>query len=79
VIVVKLREAIRAYEERAGERLTYGELAKRTGLARATIETLGSRPSYNTTLRTIEKLCAVLECDLHDLLTFERTPRRRSR
>ena len=72
MIRVKLREAIRAYERRTGERMTYALLAERTGLSRATVEALGSRASYNATLGTIERVCSALECGLGDLL--ERSP-----
>ncbi|NQV28303.1 MAG: helix-turn-helix transcriptional regulator [Rhodopirellula sp.] len=70
MIVVKLRDVMRDYELRTGEKLTYPELARRTGLGRATIEALGSRPTYNTTLGTIDKLCSALECSINDLLEF---------
>lgn len=70
MIVIKLREAIAAFEKRTGETLTYAELAKRTGLARATVEALGSRPAYNTTLSTVDTLCQTLGCGLFDLLEY---------
>lgn len=71
VIVVRLREMVRAYEQRTGKKLTYGELAERSGLARATVESLASRGSYNTTLATIDQLCGVLECSLHELIEYQ--------
>ena len=70
MIVIKLRDAIAAFERKTGSTLSYAELAERTGLARATIEALGSRPSYNTTLKTIDKLCQTLGCRLSDLLEY---------
>jgi len=70
VIVIKLREAIAAFEKRTGTAMSYADLAERTGLARATIEALGSRPHYNTTLSTIDKLCESLGCGLSDLLEY---------
>ena len=79
VISVKLREAIGNYERRTGKRLTYAELAKRAGLSRATVEALGSRTTYNTTLQTIDRLCAVLECDVADLLEYRPSSRRTSK
>lgn len=72
VIVVKLREMMERYRYRTGERLTYEKLAQRTGLSRTTLEALASRPGYNTTVATIEKLCIALECEPRDLL--ERIP-----
>lgn len=65
---VKLREAMEDYRRRTGERMTYRLLAKRTGLSRATIESLATRPSYNTRLSTVEKLCIALGCFPGDLL-----------
>jgi len=48
--------------------MTYELLAERTGLSRATLESLASRPSYNTRLSTIEKICKALGCQPGDLL-----------
>ena len=56
------------HRRRTGERMTYQLLAKRTGLSRATLESLASRPTYNTRLSTIERLCAALGCQPGDLL-----------
>jgi putative transcriptional regulator len=65
---VRLREALEAAEARMGERITYDQLAKLTGLSRATLEAIGSRPSYNPRLSTIERLCDALDCTPADLL-----------
>ena len=65
---VKLREAMEEHRRRTGERMTYELLAKRTGLSRATLESLATRHTYNTRLSTIEKLCIALGCKPGDLL-----------
>ena len=70
---------MRAYEKRTGERLTYGDLAHRSGLSKATVETLGSRTTYNTTLATIDKLCSALGCGLDDLLDYQPDKPKKSR
>lgn len=70
MIVVRLRETIRAFEQRTGEKLSYAELATRSGVARATIESLASRTGYNATLATIDKLCGALGCTLTDLVVY---------
>ncbi|MDA8350651.1 MAG: helix-turn-helix transcriptional regulator [Pseudomonadota bacterium] len=57
-------------EKRTGERVTYDFLARSTGLSRATIEALASRPGYNPRLSTIERLCEVLEINPGDLLEW---------
>jgi putative transcriptional regulator len=77
VIRVRLREAMRRHERAIGARITYGWLAKRTGLSRATIEAIGSRPRYQPSLEAIDLLCEALECELVDLL--ERKPARARR
>ena len=71
MIVVKLREAMERYRTRTGVRLTYDLLAERTGLSKATIESIGGRRGYNTTLLNIDKLCSVLECDVAELLEYQ--------
>jgi putative transcriptional regulator len=65
---VKLREALEAAEARLGERITYHQLSRLTGLSRATLEAIGSRPSYNPRLSTIERLCDALDCEITDIL-----------
>ena len=68
MIKVKLRAAIESYRLRYGERLTYPQLSKLTGIAEQTLSSIGSREKYNPGLNTIEKLCRVLKVDLHDML-----------
>ncbi len=70
---------MRAYKERTGERLTYGDLAHRAGLSKATVETLGSRTTYNTTLATVDKLCGALGCGLGELLDYQPDKPKKSR
>ncbi len=62
---------IRAYETGSGKKLTYADLAERSGVARATIESLASRGGYNATLATIDKLCEALGCTLTDLVEHQ--------
>ena len=65
---VRLREQMVAYRERTGEPLTYAMLAERTGLSRFSLESLGTRESYNTTLDTVERICLALGCAPGELL-----------
>jgi putative transcriptional regulator len=60
-----------AYSTRQGERMTYEELSRKTGLSRATLEAIGSRPNYNTTLATLDKLCTALRCEPSDIITYQ--------
>ena len=72
MIKVRLREVIDSYQSRTGERISYARLAALTGLSQRTLESIASRPTYNTTLATIEKLCVALECQPGDLLALHR-------
>lgn len=73
MIEVKLRAVMSAYAERTGQKITYQQLAERSGLSKATLEALGSRPDYNATLSTIDALCSCLMCSVGDLLEFKQT------
>jgi DNA-binding Xre family transcriptional regulator len=72
VIVVRLKDAIDRYAARTDTRLTYEALAERTGLSRATIESIATRATYNASLETIAKLCLALDCAPEDLLELRR-------
>lgn len=71
MIRVKLREAMSRESERSGERITYALLAKRTGISVETLQSLAVRPSYNTRLSTVDRLCQALNCSPGELLEFE--------
>ena len=71
---VVVRDAIEDYGRRHGERMTYGQLARLTGLARTTIESMAARPSYNTTLQALDRLCRALDCSPAELLEYRREP-----
>ena len=71
MIRVKLREAMESHRRRTGERMTYERLAQLTGLSRQTLESVASRPGYNSTLDTIDKLCRALNCQPGDLLVLD--------
>lgn len=60
-----------AHRARTGEHLTYQMLAKRTGLSRATLESMATRKGYNASLSTIERICVALHCSPGDLLVLE--------
>jgi DNA-binding Xre family transcriptional regulator len=72
VISVKLREAMSVYSEKHGEKLTYQQLAERTGISKATLEAIGSRADYNTTLSVLNCLCAHLDCTTNELLEYHK-------
>ncbi|HGI9308527.1 TPA: helix-turn-helix domain-containing protein [Pseudomonas aeruginosa] len=48
--------------------MTYQTLAEASGLSVSTLQSLAARPTYNTRLSTIARLCAALHCQPGDLL-----------
>lgn len=60
-----------AYRQRTGASLTYAQLAERTGLSRSSLESLATRPAYNATLATVERICIALGCEPGDLLELK--------
>lgn len=69
---IRLRECLELYEQRTGRRLSYRELAKRSGVSENTLESIASRPSYNATLKTIDKICNALGVSPAEMLAWER-------
>lgn len=75
-VTIRLREAMDSYAQRTGEKMTYPILAERTGLARATLESIATRANYNATLHVLVALCEALDCNLQDLVELHRHPTR---
>jgi DNA-binding Xre family transcriptional regulator len=67
-IKVTLDNAIKKRETALCRTITYEELAKKTGLAKSTIESIASRTNYNTTILTLSLIQDALDCELSDLI-----------
>ena len=59
---------MQAYKRRTGERMTYEILGEHTGIAVGTLQNMGSRPYYNTTLTTLARICDALDVTPGNLL-----------
>ncbi|MGH1470863.1 MAG: helix-turn-helix domain-containing protein [Cellvibrionaceae bacterium] len=70
MIKIRLKEAIDQLKQETGERVTYEQLAKETGLSKATIESIASRSQYNASLKVIDILCQTLRTTPQDLLEY---------
>ncbi len=77
MIIVKLRAAMESYRHRSDRRITYAELAERTGISTQTLSSIGSRRRYRPGLDTIEKLCRALNVPLHEMLEMIDDPPKR--
>lgn len=70
MIKIKLKEAIDKLKLEKGRKVTYEQLAIKTGLSKATIESIASRPNYNASLKVIDTLCETLHSNPCDLLEY---------
>ena len=68
MLVVKLKDAMEAYRRRTGERMTYAQLAERTGISHSTLRIIGSVLGYHPTLANVERLCVALDVTPGDML-----------
>jgi putative transcriptional regulator len=68
---IRLRECLDLYERRTGRRMTYPELAKKSGLSEETVQSIATRRTYNATLKTIERLCVALRVTPAELLDWK--------
>ncbi len=73
-IYIKLREAVLAYKRRTGEPMTYEILARRTGLAKGTLQNLGGSRKSNANLSTLAEICGALGITPGDLLELVEVP-----
>ncbi|MGD8451606.1 MAG: helix-turn-helix transcriptional regulator [Phycisphaerae bacterium] len=77
MVIVKLREAMLAYRRRTGRRITYEDLARVTGLAVGTLQSIATRENYHPTLANVEKLCLALQVPIQDFLEIVPDPPKR--
>lgn len=71
-IRLRLKECVALYEKRTHQRLTYADLADRTGISAGTIQAIAVRGQYNATLLTVQRLCDALGVTPAELLEWRR-------
>lgn len=67
---LKIRERIADVEFRMGRRLTLGEVASATGIARMTLSKMVNHRGYNTQTDNLDKLCRYFDCRIEDLVEY---------
>lgn len=77
MIRVKLREAMKAYRRKHGSKFTYKTLAETStrvsencAISEDTLGAIESRESYNTTLKSINTICRLLDTTPAQLLEY---------
>ena len=70
MIRYRLRELMAEFQFKTGNRLTFDEIAKETGIHRTTLSKIANQRSYNTTTDNIDRLCNFFKCRVGDLMEY---------
>lgn len=70
MIRVKLRHLLDDKSFRERRHITLSEVARSTGVSRATLTRVANSPGYNVSTDVIDSLCRYLECEPGELLEF---------
>ena len=68
MIKFNLKVLIAQYEVRTGERLSYRELSRLTGINKNSINAIAANQARRLDLDTLERLCDFFECEPGDLI-----------
>lgn len=76
MIRYRVKELIADKEFHAGRRITVDEIAKSTGIHRATLSKILNQPGYNTSTDVLEKLCIFFGVGLGAVAEYVPDPHR---
>lgn len=68
MIRFKLKELIAEKEFQESRVITLAEIAKETGIHRATLSKIANERGYNTGTENVDRLCAYFDCEIQDLI-----------
>lgn len=71
MIVIQIKEMLKAKTNAWGRKITLSELADATGISRMTLSRMIHHQGYSTVTSHLDKLCQFFECDLHELVRYE--------
>ncbi|MGF1768610.1 helix-turn-helix transcriptional regulator [Enterovibrio makurazakiensis] len=72
MIRFKVQEQIERKSLKEGRKITAAEVARAIGVQRAAISKMVRNDDYSTTTKTLNALCEYFECELHDLVAYEK-------
>lgn len=68
MIRFKVKELLAEKEFQESRVITLAEVAKETGIHRATLSKIANERGYNTGTDNVDRLCAYFACEVQDLL-----------
>uniref|UniRef100_UPI0040470ACF helix-turn-helix domain-containing protein n=1 Tax=Methylotuvimicrobium sp. KM2 TaxID=3133976 RepID=UPI0040470ACF len=66
----KLKELLAEKSFREGRKITLEEVAKLTGVNRATLSKMNNPLGHNTTTNNLDALCKFFDCQIGELVEF---------
>ena len=73
MILIQLKQAMKAYKRKYDEKMTYQTLAAATGIGIGTLRAIQNREDYNTTIDTLDKICRELKITPGEIMVFDPT------
>lgn len=70
LIRYKIKELIDAKAKREGRRITLSSLAEAVGIQSSAMSKIANNKGYNTSMTTINALCAYFDCKIEDLVEY---------
>ncbi|MGJ8670828.1 MAG: helix-turn-helix domain-containing protein [Oceanococcus sp.] len=70
VIRFRLKELMADKEFREGRVVTLAEIAKETGMHRATLSKIANERGYSTGSDNIDRLCTYFDCEVGDIMEY---------
>lgn len=70
MIRFRLKELIAEKEFRESRVVTIAEIAKETGIHRATLSKIANERGYNTGTENVARLCRFFDCEVGDVMQY---------
>lgn len=70
MIRFRLKELVAEQEFREGRVITMAEIARETGIHRATLSKIANEKGYNTGTENVARLCRFFSCNVEDVMKY---------
>ena len=72
MIRYKLKKLLEIKSEKEGRHISASELAKEIGIQRSAMNKMIRDEGYSTTIKTLDALCRYFDCEIEDVIWFDR-------
>ncbi|MEL7385863.1 helix-turn-helix transcriptional regulator [Vibrio campbellii] len=71
LIRYKIKELVDAKAKREGRKITLSSLAEEVGIQSSAMSKIANNKGYNTSMTTINALCAYFDCKIEELIEYK--------